>query len=388
MVHTRRDFLNSTLSAAALLAASAGAQPLSPQAEKKPAEKKSGKGLSILVFGGTGFIGPALVEYAKSRGHTLTLFNRGKTNADLFPDVERLKGDRDPSKDEGLKALEGDRKWDVVIDDTGYFPRHVGTAAEMLASRIGHYIYISSISCYAKLDQVGGDETAELAKLEDPTVENMGKDGSFYGGLKVLCEQAVEKALPGRTTIIRPGYIVGPGDRTDRFTYWPVRFARGGDVLVPGSAADPLQVIDVRDLSEWMIRVAEAKTIGTFNACGPGKKLSWGETYAACEKAAGKPAKLHYLTLEKMEEHKEDPDFQLPFQIWAPSTGEYAGIHTWSNARAVAAGLTFRPIDTICADTLAWWNTLPADRREKPFAGPRPLWITPEKEAAVIAKLA
>jgi len=381
MTTTRRGFLNTTLAAAGLLAASGAANPLRALEDKLGA----GKGKRILVFGGTGFIGPALVEYALARGHTLTLFNRGKTNADLFPAVERLKGDRNPDKNEGLKALEGDRKWDVVIDDTGYYPRHVSAAATMLAPRVDHYVYVSSISAYAKLDVVGGDETAELARLEDPTVETMGEGGKHYGGLKVLCEEAVEKALPGRTTIVRPGYIVGPGDTTDRFTYWPVRFARGGDVLVPGTPADPIQVIDVRDLSEWMIRLAEARTIGTFNACGPGKKLTWGETYAACQKAAGKESKLHWLTPELMEKHKDAPEFQLPFHIWSPATGEYAGIHTWSNARAQKAGLTFRSIDAICADTLAWWNGLDEERRAKPAKAKH--WITPEQEAAAIAKL-
>jgi 2'-hydroxyisoflavone reductase len=197
MTYSRRDFLNSTLAAtAALLATRAGAQTLGDQ---RPAGKTL-KGLKILVFGGTGFIGPALVDFARSRGHTLTLFNRGKTNADLFPDVERLKGDRDPDKDEGLKTLEGSRKWDVVIDDTGYYPRHVSAATNMLRSRVDHYIFVSSISAYAKLDQVGSDETAELATVPDPNVETMGKDGEFYGGLKVLCEKAVEKAFPGATS--------------------------------------------------------------------------------------------------------------------------------------------------------------------------------------------
>src|SRR6185436_15513984 len=169
-------------------------------------------------------------------------------------------GDRDPKKGEGLKALEG-RKWDAVLDTSGYYPRHVKASAELLAPNIGHYVYVSSISCYAKTDVEGMDEDGALAKLDDPTVETMGKDYANYGGLKALCEQAAEAAMPGRTCVVRPGYIVGPTDPTDRFTYWPARFDKGGDVLVPGAPSDPIQVIDVRDLAEWMVLVGEQGTV-------------------------------------------------------------------------------------------------------------------------------
>ena len=381
MTTTRRGFLNSTLAAAALIAARGRAEALGATADvEKPAG--DGKGLEILILGGTGFIGPALVELAKPRGHVLTLFNRGRTNPGLFPDVERLQGDRWPDRGEGIKAL-ADRKWDVVFDDCGYYPRQVDASAKLLAPNVGHYVYVSSISCYAKTDVVGADETAELARLSDPTVETMGKNYENYGGLKVLCEEAAEKAMPGRTTIVRPGYIVGPGDPTDRFTYWPVRFARGGDVLVPGTPDDPLQVIDVRDLAQWMLAIAEKKTLGAFNACGPKSKLAWGTTLDACEKAAGKDSTLRWLSNDTLEKHQSEPAFQgLDFPIWAPATGATAGVHTTSNARAVAAGLTFLPIATTVADTLAWWNTLPAERREKPRAG-----LSPEKEAEILKLL-
>ena len=377
MTNTRRDFLHSTLATAAVLAT--GAQAARRGGEAKPA----GKALQVLVFGGTGFIGPKLVEHAIARGHTVTMFNRGKTNADLFPDVEKIKGNRWPDKDEGLKGLEG-RKWDVVFDDNGYYLRQVAESAKLLAPNVGHYVYVSSISAYAKNDVVGADETAALASLADPTVETMGANFEHYGGLKVVCERAAEEALPGRVTVIRPGYIVGPGDPTDRFTYWPVRFARGGDVVVPGAPDDPLQVIDVRDLAEWMVRVAEQKTIGTFNACGPKERLSWGRTLEACEKAAGKPAKKVWLGYDALEKHKDDPALQkAAFHIWAPSKGDSAGFHTWSNRRAVEKGLTFRTIDATAADTLAWWNTLPEERRAKAARG----WISADDEAA-LAKLA
>ena len=242
----RRDFLAAT----AALALSCHA--------KGTRQEEAPRRLSVLILGGTGFLGPALVEVCRAQGHTVTLFNRGKTRPGLFPELEKLQGDRDPDKGEGIRALAG-RKFDVVFDDCGYYPRHVRASAELMAPNIGHYIYVSSISCYARTDIENADESAELARIPDPTVETMGAQYENYGALKALCEEAAEAALPGRVTVIRPGFIVGPGDPTDRFTYWPVRVARGGDVLVPGTATDPIQVIDVRDLAEFMVRCAERR---------------------------------------------------------------------------------------------------------------------------------
>ena len=339
----------------------------------------SGEKLKLLILGGTGFIGPALVELAQKAGHTVTLFNRGKTRPGLFPDVEKLQGDRDPKKGEGIKALEG-RKWDVVFDDCGYFPRHVKASAELMAPNIGHYVYVSSISCYAEAANKveGGNEDAELAKLADPTVETMGEGYANYGGLKVLCEQAAQAALPGKCTIVRPGYIVGPDDPTGRFTYWPVRIDKGGDVLVPGGKDDPLQVIDVRDLSAFMLLLGEKGTKGgIFNACGPEKRMSWGSVIEACQKAAAKPANLHWASLEELKKVEG-----LEFPIWAPYAGDSRGFHTWSNERAVKAGMRFRPIETIAKDTLAWWKTVADDDKRKRLGGP-----SAEKEAEALAAL-
>jgi 2'-hydroxyisoflavone reductase len=373
----RREFLHLSLAAGAMLAAAradAQGKPAPQGGDAKPAGKK----LKILILGGTGFIGPALVEQAKVRGHEITLFNRGKTNKELFPEIEKIHGDRDPSKGEGIKALEG-RTWDVVFDDCGYYPRHVTASAEIFAkNNVGHYVYVSSISCYAKNDVEGLDETADLATMDDPTVETMGDGYKNYGPLKALCEKAAEKAMPGKTTIVRPGYIVGPGDPTDRFTYWPVRFDKGGTILVPGAPTDPLQVIDVRDLSAFMLRVAENKTIGTFNACGPAKRLSWGETLDACKACSSKKdIALKWIPVEKVVELKD-----VEFPIWAPYAGDSKGFHGWSNARAIAAGMTFRPITEICRDTLAWWKTLPADRQKKIDKQ-----FDPAKEAEILKSL-
>ncbi len=354
MPNDRREFLTASLAAGALLASRSLAASSKEERDTPPK-------LKLLILGGTGFIGPALVEQALAHGHTVTLFNRGKTNKELFPDIEKIVGDRDPKKGEGIKGLEG-RTWDVVFDDCGYYPRHVAASTEMFAKNgVGHCIYVSSISAYAKTDVENADETAQLAELADPTVEKMGASYENYGGLKVLCEAAAEKAMPKKTTIIRPGYIVGPGDPTDRFTYWPVRFDLGGKILVPGAPTDPLQVIDVRDLSAFMLRCAEKKTIGVFNACGPEKRLPWGDVLEACKKASSaKDVEMKWMSAEKLATLKD-----VEFPIWAPYAGETKGFHTASNRRAIEAALTFRPIQTIVSDTLAWWKTLPADRREK-----------------------
>ena len=372
MQSDRREFLQLSLAAGAFLATSSRAS--ASDATRATDAKK----LKVLVLGGTGFIGPALVELAVAHGHTVTLFNRGKTNKDLFPGLEKILGDRDPKKGDGLKGLEG-RKFDVVFDDCGYYPRHVKASAEMFAqAELGHYVYVSSISCYAKNDVEGADETAALARMDDPTLETMGDQFQYYGPLKVLCEEAAERALLGKTTIIRPGYIVGPGDPTDRFTYWPVRFDKGGKILVPGAPTDPLQVIDVRDLSAFMLLCAEKHMIGTYNACGPEKRLSWGDTLDACKHASSaKDIEMKWMSAEKVMALKG-----VEFPIWAPYVGETKGFHTCSNARAIAAGLACTPIGKIVADTLAWWKTLPEDRRAR-----MKRQFDPAKEAELLASL-
>ncbi len=357
MTTNRREFLRYSAATGALL----GLPGAAALAQDKTAAEAAPRKLSMLVLGGTGLIGPALVEYAQSRGHTVTLFNRGKTNTHLFPDVEKLRGDRNPDKNEGIKALEG-RKFDVVFDDTGYYPRHVKASAELMAPNIGHYVFISSISCYARNNVEGMDESAELATMEDPTLETMGKQYEYYGPLKALCEQAAEAAMPGKTCVIRPGYIVGPGDTSNRFAYWPMRADKGGDFVVPGAPTDPIQVIDVRDLSEWMVHVAERKLVGRFNACGPDKKLEWGKVIDACVKSASKPCKPHWASLEKLEALP-----RVGFQIWIPYAGETKGFHMVSNAAAVKNGLRFRDIETIVKDTFAWCKSLPAEQQAAVF---------------------
>jgi len=329
-----------------------------------PAKKR------ILILGGTGFLGPATVEAARARGHQLTLFNRGKTRPGLFPDIEKLHGDRDPKIGEGLRALEG-RQWDAVIDNSGYFPRQVAASAKLLAPNVKHYIFISTLSVYADNSREGQDETAKLATIADPTVEKITEQ--TYGALKALCEKAAEEAMPGRVTIVRPGYIVGPDDPSGRFTYWPVRMDHGGEVLAPGSPTDPMQFIDVRDLGAWLVTLAENGAKGVFNALGPQKRLAWGDFLKACQKATPNRSTLAWVPGDWIAKQGEEI-----FPIWAPYQGETRGFHTWKNARGLKAGLKFRPYQGTVKDTLAWYKTQGKGGRTK-LAGP-----APEKEAALL----
>ncbi|MFL5357505.1 NAD-dependent epimerase/dehydratase family protein [Archangium sp.] len=370
MTTSRRQFLQFSLAAAALTACGTGMKATSGGGA--PASKKH-----ILVLGGTGFLGPAFVTAAQARGHTLTLFNRGKTRPELFPDVEKLHGDRDPLKGEGLKALEG-RSFDAVLDTSGYYPRMVRASAELLAPHVGQYIFISSVSAYSKNDTPDADENAETATLADPTVETMGKNFENYGGLKRACEQATEKALGGRATVVRPGYIVGPEDRTDRYVYFPLRYDKGGEMLAPGSPEDPLQIIDVRDLAEWLVLLVERNTTGTFNAVGPEKPWTMGEMFAACKEVTGKDTKLTWVPGEFLLKNGEDGEGALP--IWAPAFGAYAGMHRRSNARAVKAGLRFRSPVVTTRDALAWFQSLPEERRNQLRAG-----LPAEREAQLLS---
>jgi len=333
------------------------------------------EGKRILILGGTGFLGPQLVEAARSRGHTVTLFNRGKTRPQLFPDVEKLQGDRDPKNGEGLKALEG-RKWDAVIDTSGYVPRIAKASAELLAPNVGHYVFISTISVYKELPRPGMDESAPLATVDDPTTESVRE---HYGALKALCEQAVEAAFPGRTTNIRPGLIVGPDDPTQRFTYWPVRVAQGGEVLAP-PGSDPAQFIDARDLAEWTLLTIENRDFGTFNATGPDKPLTLRTLLEACKQASGSNATFTWADAAFLEKHKVRPWMDLP--VWVPAQGEMAGMSGVSNAKAMARGLKFRPVMDTARDTLTWFNGLPPERQAelRKRAG-----LTPEREREVLA---
>jgi 2'-hydroxyisoflavone reductase len=333
----------------------------------------SGKSLRILILGGTGFLGPAVVDAAKARGHALTLFNRGRTEKriGIIDGVEKLYGNRDPK----LHAVDGDdtspqglaqiedkikagEKWDAIVDTSGYVPRIVKASAELLAKASSHYVFISTISVYASNDTPNSDETARIGTMGDPTIESMGAQSENYGPLKALCEQAAEAAMPGKVLNIRPGFIVGPGDPTDRFTYWPVRVSKGGDVLAPNAPVDPVQFIDVRDLAEWIIRCIENRTVGVMNATGPhsgdtATAFTIGKLLDACKTASKSDAKFTWIPLEFIEKQGIIPGADFP--IWVPASGQSAGFHRVNVDRAVKAGLTFRGAEVTCRDTLAWW---------------------------------
>lgn len=339
---------------------------------------KARKPLRILILGGTGFTGPFQVAYALARGHQVTLFNRGKRPSPEWPgEVEQLHGDRNTGD---LTQLQG-RKWDVCIDNPTTLPFWVRDAGRVLAGNVGQYLFISTISVYADGSKPGITEDAALAPYagNDAMAETqdtlMADPGKLYGPLKALSEAEARKQFGDKVTIVRPGYIVGPRDDTDRFTYWPHRVAQGGRVLVPGDGKDPVQVIDGRDLGEWMIRLAEAGTTGTFNAVGPRDTLTMDAMLEQCRAAVGgKPGYVH-VTPEFVEAQK------LSLPIWVPrQSGPYAGYGRVSNARAVAAGLTYRPLGTTVTDLMAWFRGLPAERQAKLKAG-----ITREQEAAALA---
>ena len=374
MPPTRREILGLTASLAAdsIMPTSAAVTASTTVAPVKP--------LSILILGGTGFTGPHQVRYALSRGHKLTLFNRGRRPKEWPAAVEELTGDRDTNDYAALKG----RKFDVCIDNPTSVPHWVRDAASVLKGNIGQYLFISTISVYAGSSKIGSDESAPREKYagKDAMVETtaeLRKNLALYGPLKALSEDEAHKQFAGITTVIRPGLIVGPGDETDRFTYWPVRLARGGKVLVPPSA-DPVQFIDARDLAEWTIRMAESKTTGDFNGHGPGFELSTGAMLHGINAVTSKGAQLREASAEFLSKNKVNAWSDLP--VWVPGQGETAGFHRRSNARAVNAGLTFRPLATTAADTLRWFEQQPEARQSALRAG-----LKPEREAQLLALL-
>ena len=326
--------------------------------------------MKLLVIGGTRFLGRAIVNDALAGGHEVTLFNRGQSNPDLYSgEVETLIGDRD----EGLGVLNG-RSWDAVIDTCGYFPRLVRDSAEKLKDAVGHYTFISSLSVYSDNSQVGQDESGTLGTIEDETVEEI--TGETYGPLKVLCEQAASAVMgAARALHVRAGLIVGPHDLSDRFTYWPARVARGGEVLAPDSPDKGVQFVDVRDLAAWTVRATQAKLHGPYNATGPNGRLTLGEVLQTCREVSGSAATFTWVSEPFLVENEVGAYVEMP--LWVPA--EYAGFDTFDCQKAIEAGLTFRPLAETVRDTLAWQATRPADYQWR--GG-----LTPERELALLQK--
>jgi len=307
--------------------------------------------MKILILGGKRFLGIALVEAMLKAGHTPTLFNRGKTNPELFPNIKTLIGDRE--KD--LSALKR-RKWDAVIDTSGFLPRVVRESAKMLSNKCGTYVFISTVSVYKNFRNPDIQENYPLAELEDPTDEN--PTGPAYGPLKALCEYEIQQNFKGKLIVVRPGLIVGPNDPTDRFTYWPWRVAQGGEVLTPGPPSADLQFIDVRDLADFILTLIENNASGVFNAVGPRNPANFGSLLVASREAAGTDASFvwadeHFLLKEGVQ-----PWTDLP--LWLPNSDpSFVGFNSINNTKAVKAGLTFKPLSETVNDTLEWVKSLP-----------------------------
>ncbi|MCK5376942.1 MAG: NAD-dependent epimerase/dehydratase family protein [Acidobacteria bacterium] len=378
MTTSRRDFVQLSVLAGGAVGLGQARAAAADNQKTAPAAKS----LKILVLGGTGLIGPPMVRYAIDRGHTITLFNRGKTNSHLFPELEKLRGDRN----DDLGSIEAEvakgRTWDVVIDNTASIPRWVEESAGLLKSSTNLYLYTSSISAYGSITEPGTDEdtpVATIAPEEVPKVKTT-KDitGENYGPLKALCEKAAREAFPDHAIVVRPGLIVGPGDYSDRFTYWPVRIHRGGEVMAPGNPTDPVQFIDCRDLGEWYIRLVETGAIGTYNGTGPASPMSIAGMLYGIRATTATEIEFTWVDAGFLEEHEVQAWAHMT--VWVPPESEDGGLAQVKIDRAKDAGLTFRPLDETVRDTLEYWHSLPVERRTKPRAG-----CPPELETKTLA---
>ncbi len=332
--------------------------------------------MKLLILGGTVFLGRALADTALAGGHMVTLFNRGQHHAELYPEVEKLRGDRDSD----LAALRG-RRWDAVIDTCGYVPRVVRASAELLADAVDQYTFISSISVYPHFKRAGLDESAEVGVLADPAVEVV--DAETYGPLKALCEQAAEQALPGRVLNIRPGLIVGPHDYSDRFTYWVQRVSQGGEVLAPGRPERHTQFIDVRDLAEWTLRMIEGRQTGTYNATGPDEPLTISRLLDVCRDVSQSDARFTWVDEDFLAEHEVGAWIELP--LWIPeSDPDMVGFADVDCSKAIAAGLTFRDLAATVHDTLIWNATRSGQADAPSRAIHPPAGLAPEREAELL----
>lgn len=381
---SRREFLKTvSLAGGALYLSGLAASPLAGRAL---AAERSARRLQVLVLGGTGQTGPHLINGLIARGHEVTMFNRGRRDPGLFPDVELLIGDRTFERGDGLQALEAEvargRRWDVCIDIWPHIPRIVEHTADLLQDSVAHFMFVSSLSVYADNSQPGADETAAVG--EAPDADELEYSGNLFGPFKAECENRVRRYYPDRHTIFRPGLIVGPRDFSFRGGYWPVRVRRGGRVLAPGDGSDPIQMIDGRDLTAFQVRCMEQTTRGTFNVVGPHPRrpLSMLGYLEACRQATGADARFVWATGEFLTSQGIGAWMDMP--CWVPTDGDYAGFGSRRIDRAIAAGLIFRPLTDTIKDTLAWYDDLSSEDRERTTAR---AGLTPEREAAALALL-
>jgi len=350
-----------SLAAAALAARAAGLEARI-EAAAEP--------LDMLFLGGTGFLGPHQVNHALARGHRVTVFNRGNKPGMLGDAVEELTGDRDSRVGSGLSALAGDRRWDVVVDNSGYVPRHVRDSAELLKERCGRYIYISTVAVYDFEAAEVFPEDAPLAAAPDPAVEEV--NGGTYGPLKAECDRVVREIVGDRCTVVRPTYVVGPGDHTDRFTYWVDRVHRGGDVLAPGGPELEAQWVDARDLCPWVVTLAENDTPGIFNAAGPASAVTREGLMWGLRALTDAPVNFHWPGMELLAE------LDIPMPMMSPNIRSFR----FENAASQSAGLHYRALADTAAGTLEWWNSQNEERRANPRR-----WPSPEAERQAIERI-
>ena len=366
---TRRSFLSGVAAAAA---APLAAHSLAAGVDRQraiPAPKPR----SLLVLGGTGFLGPHFVQSALARGHTVALFHRGKTNGELFPELEHLKGDRESGD---LEALKG-RTFDAIIDNSGYVPAHVEATAKLFAATAQQYLFVSTVSVYEEPESGPNsfDENAAVGKVTDEqvvAVRTIRESMPHYGALKARCEAAAEAAMPGKVANVRPGLIVGPRDTSDRFTWWPVRADRGGEMLAPGDRDAEVQMIDVRDLADWMVHILEKRLCGVFNAVGYSGPVTMEQVLQGCRNATSTPGSLTWVDEEFLLEQQVGPWMEMP--LWIPRDAR----RRYENERAIQNGLTFRPLADTIRDTLAWAKT---ERGDRPF---QRTGLKPEREQEVL----
>lgn len=361
----RRQFIQAAVGTAGILSLRAVGLTGTARADQiEPA----GERLRLLFLGGTGFIGPHQIDYALARGHEVTMFNRGNRSGLYGDQVEEILGNRDAKIDEGLTPLAGDRTWDVVIDNSGYVPRHVRDSVNLLGDRCSRYVYISTVAVYDNDTPGHYDEDGTLDGMEDPSIEEVNFE--TYGPLKADCDRVVRDALGSKATVVRPTFIIGPGDRTDRFTYWADRIHRGGDVVGPSHPDVAIQFIDARDLCPWVVTLAENDTPGVYNAAGPQWTrggLLWGvnATY-------GGEVRLHWPSPELASEL----EWVAPMLDWGTESKSFG------TAAARGAGLQCRSLADSTMATLEWWRAQSDERRANPRG-----WPSAELERTVLQRM-